>query len=240
MNAIAVTGITGRMGKSVIAILEPSDTTHVISIDRDCAIPASADVLIDFTLPDASINYARQCAALGVNMVIGTTGFTAEQLKQIDQFSRTIGICMAANFSIGVNLTFQLLKQAVAALADDPVDIEIIEAHHRNKVDAPSGTALAMGDVIAQTLNRNLDECAIYGRQGNSDIRDQQTIGFSAIRAGDIIGEHTVLFGMQGERIEITHKASTRDNFARGAVRAANWLLNKPAGKYSMQDVLNS
>jgi 4-hydroxy-tetrahydrodipicolinate reductase len=170
-------------------------------------------------------------------MVIGTTGFTAEQRAIIDRASRDIPIMLAPNMSVGVNLCLKLLEIAARVIGDN-TDIEIIEAHHRHKVDAPSGTALRMGEVVAAALGRDLKTCAVWGREGHTGERDPKSIGFSVIRAGDIVGEHTVMFADEGERVEITHNASSRMTFAKGAMRAATWLADKPAGHYEMQDVL--
>jgi 4-hydroxy-tetrahydrodipicolinate reductase len=170
-------------------------------------------------------------------MVIGTTGFTAAQKQQISEAAHQVPVVFAPNMSAGVNISLRLLQMAAMALGDD-VDIEIVEAHHRHKKDAPSGTALRMGEVIAEALGRNLDEVAVYAREGITGERDRKTIGFSSIRAGDVVGDHTVIFAGNGERLEITHKASSRMTFASGAVRAAIWLGNKPAGLYSIDDVL--
>ena len=194
------------------------------------------DVLIDFTEPEASLENLRICENNGKAMVLGTTGFSPEQLKSIREV-KEIPIVFAPNMSIGVNLCLRLLQQAAAVLGDS-VDIEITEAHHRHKKDAPSGTALKMGEVIAQQLGRDLQEVAVYGREGISEERDRTTIGFSTIRAGDIVGDHTVTFAAPGERVEITHKASSRMTFAAGALRAAKWLPQKRPGVYSMLDVL--
>ena len=170
-------------------------------------------------------------------MVIGTTGFTPDQQAQIDSAAARIPICKASNFSTGVNLCFKLLDMAARVLGDD-VDIEVYEAHHRHKIDAPSGTALSMGQVVADALGRDLDKVAVYGREGQTGARERDTIGFATVRAGDIVGDHTVMFAAEGERVEITHKASSRMSFARGAVRAAGWLASQGAGLYDMQDVL--
>ena len=170
-------------------------------------------------------------------MVIGTTGFDAVQLETIHQAARLVPLCMSSNFSTGVNLCLRLLDVAARALGDT-VDIEIIEAHHRHKVDAPSGTALSMGRVVADALGRDLDKVALYGREGHTGVRARETIGFATVRAGDVVGDHTVLFAADGERIEITHKASSRMAFGRGAVRAAGWLHGRAPGLYGMQDVL--
>lgn len=195
------------------------------------------DVMIDFTRPDASMGHIEICKALKKKIVIGTTGFTDEQKKSISKSAEKIPIVFAPNMSVGVNLSLKLLEMA-AKVMGDYTDIEIIEAHHRHKIDAPSGTALRMGEVVATALGRDLKECAIYGREGNTGERDQKTIGFSTIRAGDIVGEHTVMFADDGERLEITHKATSRMTFANGAVRAAVWLNAKEYGLFDMQDVL--
>lgn len=195
------------------------------------------DVAIDFTRPEATLEHLALCRAHGKRMVIGTTGFTAEQKAQIEAAAQDIAIMMAPNMSVGVNLCFKLLEIA-AKVMGDYTDIEVIEAHHRHKVDAPSGTALRMGEVVAQALGRDLADCAVYGREGITGARDRQSIGFATIRAGDIVGEHTVMFADEGERVEITHKASSRLTFAHGAVRAARWLMGKERGLFDMQDVL--
>ena len=177
------------------------------------------------------------CAAHGVAMVIGTTGFTPEEQAAIEQAAGRTPICKASNFSTGVNVCFKLLDMAARVLGDD-VDIEVYEAHHRHKIDAPSGTALSMGQVVADALGRDLSKVAVYGREGQTGARDRDTIGFATVRAGDIVGDHTVTFAADGERVEITHKASSRMSFARGAVRAAGWLASQKAGLYDMRDVL--
>ena len=196
-----------------------------------------ADVLIDFTRPEGTLHHLEICQRLGVNMVIGTTGFNAQQKAQLGAAAQNIGIVFAPNMSVGVNLTFKLLETAAKVLSHG-YDIEVIEAHHRHKVDAPSGTALGMGEVIAKTLGRDLAKCAVYGREGVTGERDPSTIGFATVRGGDIVGDHTVLFAGIGERIEITHKASSRATFALGALRAARFLKANRAGMYDMQDVL--
>ena len=195
------------------------------------------DVLIDFTVPAATAANVTLCAERGVAMVIGTTGFTPEQLLEIERAAGKTPVCKASNFSTGVNLCFQLLDMAARVLGDD-VDIEVYEAHHRHKIDAPSGTALSMGEVVASALGRDLQQVAVYGREGQTGARERETIGFATVRAGDIVGDHTVTFAAEGERVEITHKASSRMSFARGAVRAAGWLTDQGAGLYDMQDVL--
>lgn len=195
------------------------------------------DVLVDFTLPESTLSNAEICCEYSCPMVIGTTGFSKEQLSHLEKLSQRIAILIAPNMSLGVNLTLKLLEMAAKALGDD-VDVEIIEAHHRHKVDAPSGTALQMGQVIAETLGSDLDSRAVYGRQGRTGPRERGAIGFESIRGGDIVGEHTVMFASQGERLEITHKASSRMTFAGGAMRAASWIVGQPAGRYGMNDVL--
>jgi 4-hydroxy-tetrahydrodipicolinate reductase len=198
---------------------------------------AEADAVIDFTLPEATVTYAAACAEAGVPMVIGTTGFDTAQQAALEDAGRSVALMTAPNMSIGVNLTFKVLDMVARALGDD-YDVEVIEAHHRNKVDAPSGTALRMGEVVADALDRDLEANAVYGRQGRTGVRERDTIGFETIRAGDIVGEHTVMFAGAGERVEIAHKASSRQTFAGGAVRAAKWVTAQPAGLYDMQDVL--
>jgi len=188
-------------------------------------------------LPEATAHHLSLCRDAGVKLVIGTTGLNDEQWDHLRRVSEDIAVCIAPNYSIGVNLTFKMLAMAARVLGEDS-DIEVIEAHHRHKIDAPSGTALRMGEVVADALGRDLQQCAIYGRQGRTGERDRQTIGFETIRACDIVGEHTVLFAGEGERVEISHKATSRLNFARGAVRAAAWLADHPAGRFDMQDVL--
>ena len=264
MLNIAVTGAAGRMGRALIqacheaegcqltAALEHSGNsllgsdagelaglgkTGVVLVDRLTEVNEHFDTLIDFTRPEVTLANLEHCVAHGKNMVIGTTGFSEAQKQQITDAASRIGIVFAPNMSVGVNLCFKLLQLAAKVMGDD-VDIEIIEAHHRHKVDAPSGTAVRMGEVVAETLGRDLKQCAVYGREGITGERKRGTIGFETIRAGDIVGEHTVMFADIGERVEITHKASSRMTFANGAVRAANWLHNQPAGLYDMQDVL--
>ena len=264
MIAIAVAGASGRMGNHLVkaaVLAEQARLTVAVSrassgaVGKDAGdlagLPATGvkvtenlesslkafDVLIDFTRPEASLDYIELCRQAGKKIVIGTTGFTPEQKQVIQEASQSIPIVMAPNMSVGVNLSLKLLEMT-AKVMGDYTDIEVIEAHHRHKIDAPSGTALRMGEVVAEALGRDLKDCAIYGREGISAERDRKTIGFSTIRAGDIVGEHTVMFADEGERIEITHKASSRMTFASGAVRAAIWLADKPAGLYDMQDVL--
>ncbi len=206
---------------------------------RDRLDAATFDMLIDFTHPDATTNHIDFCTEHGKKMLIGTTGCDESLEQKIQAAGESIALVYAPNTSVGVNLCLELLRTAATVLGDS-VDIEVIEAHHRHKVDAPSGTALKMGQVIAEALDRNLEECAVYGREGQTGARDRKTIGFESIRAGDIVGEHTVLFAGEGERIEITHKASSRMTFARGAIRACRWLEQQSKGVFSMQDILKT
>ena len=260
---VAIAGCSGRMGRVLLeGVLQSDDLAihaaleHAASVQlgKDvgelvggaCGVKITADVvaalqgadvLIDFTRPEGTLYHLEICQRLGVNMVIGTTGFNAQQKAQLGAAAQHIGIVFAPNMSVGVNLTFKLLEMASRVLSHG-YDIEIIEAHHRHKVDAPSGTALGMGEVIAKTLGRDLSQCAVYGREGVTGERDPSTIGFATVRGGDIVGDHTVLFAGIGERIEITHKASSRATFALGALRAARFLQGNMAGMYDMQDVL--
>ena len=198
---------------------------------------ANASVLIDFTRPEGTLAHLEVCRALGVNAVIGTTGFSDAQKAKIAAAARDIAIVMAPNMSVGVNVTLKLLEMAARALSSG-YDIEVIEAHHRHKVDAPSGTALKMGEVIAEALGRDLKQCAVYAREGVTGERDPSTIGFSSIRGGDIVGDHTVLFAGTGERIEITHKSSSRATYAQGSLRAVRFLAGRSSGQFDMFDVL--
>ena len=264
MLRIAIAGAAGRMGRHLIeactqtpeaqfnAAIEHAD--HALA-GHDAGTVAGVgelgikimssldqvitdfDVLIEFTRPDATLEHLQQCAAVGKSMVIGTTGFSTEQKERISAAAKQIPIVFAPNMSIGVNLCLKLLEMAATVLGDR-VDIEIIEGHHRHKVDAPSGTALRMGEVVAEALGRDLAQCAVYGREGHTGERAREMIGFATVRAGDLVGEHTVMFADIGERVEITHKASSRMTFANGAVRAAQWLRTRPAGLYDMRDVL--
>ncbi len=194
-------------------------------------------VAIDFTQPENSLQSLQLCAAHGKAIVIGTTGFSEAQKKRIEEYAKRVPIVLAPNMSVGVSLTLTLLDTAARVLGDD-YDVEILEAHHRHKVDAPSGTALRMGEVVAAAKGRDLASCAVYAREGHTGARDGSTIGFATMRGGDIVGEHTVVFAGTGERIEITHRASNRATFARGALRAARWLSGRRPGLYGMQDVL--
>jgi len=262
MTKVAITGAAGRMGRSLIqacvdtpnvflaTALERlgssvigSDAGELAGINRldvpvvDQLDTEKFDVLIDFTSPEATLTHLNLCRATKKRMVIGTTGFSVEERTQIAVAAEEIAIVFAPNMSVGVNLTFKLIEIAAKILGDQ-MDVEIIEAHHRHKIDAPSGTALRMGEVVATALGRHLSECAVYGREGRTGERQRQTIGFETIRAGDIVGEHTVMFADIGERIEITHKASSRMTFANGAIRAAQWISQHQTGLFDMQDVL--
>jgi 4-hydroxy-tetrahydrodipicolinate reductase len=259
---IAIHGAAGRMGRALTqAAAAHSAVRLVAAIERAGAselgqdahqlagLPASGvllestlraeafDVLIDFTRPEASLAAVDACERAGKALVIGTTGFTTVQRVLIDTAARRVPICLSGNFSIGINLCQQLVAQAAQALGER-FDIEIVEAHHRAKIDAPSGTALMLGEAAARGSGRELKDVAVYERHGNTGARDARTIGFSAVRGGDVVGDHTVLFLGDGERIEITHRATNRMNFANGAVRAAAWLAGRRPGLYSMQDVL--
>jgi 4-hydroxy-tetrahydrodipicolinate reductase len=194
-------------------------------------------VLIDFTRPEGTLAHLAVCRELGVRAVIGTTGFSDAQKAEIAEHAKHVAVVMAPNMSVGVNVVLRLLDMAARAL-DEGYDIEIIEAHHRHKIDAPSGTALKMGEVVASALGRDLKDCAVYGREGVTGERDPSTIGFATVRGGDIIGDHTVLFAGTGERIEITHKSSSRVSYAQGSLRAARFLADKPQGLFGMDDVL--
>ena len=242
MMRIAVVGSSGRMGQAIMESINQSDkVTLGPSLDKGddlAAVTADFDVVIDFTRPEATLEYLDICQAANKAMVIGTTGFSDDQLQAINTAAQQMPIVFAPNMSVGVNLSLKLLEMAAKVIGND-ADIEIVEAHHRHKVDAPSGTALKMGEVVANALGRDLKTCAIYGREGIEEPRDRQTIGFSTVRGGDVVGEHTVSFFMEGERVEVTHKASSRMTFANGAVRAASWLDGKTPGLYTMQDVLD-
>ena len=197
----------------------------------------NSQVLIDFTRPEGTLQHLRMCRELGVAAVVGTTGFSDAEKAEIAEIAKSIAIVLAPNMSVGVNVTLKLLEMAAKALSTG-YDIEIVEAHHRHKVDAPSGTALRMGEVIAQALGRDLQECGVFAREGITGERDPSSIGFSTIRGGDIVGDHTVLFAGTGERIEITHKSSSRSTYAQGSLRAVRFLADKPHGLFNMFDVL--
>ena len=264
MLNIAVTGAAGRMGRALItacdhhndtrltAAIERAGNTLVGSDAGDLAglgplnvsvtdslndVVEAFDTLIDFTTPVSTLQNLETCVQHRKNIIIGTTGIDDAGKQAIRAAAESIGIVFAPNMSVGVNLCFKLLETAAGILSND-FDIEVIEAHHRHKVDAPSGTAIRMGEVVASALGRDLSDCAVYGREGITGARDPNTIGFDTIRGGDIVGDHTVLFAGEGERVEITHRASSRMTFANGAIRAAIWLQQQPTGLYDMQDVL--
>ena len=260
---IAVAGASGRMGQMLVKAVRAApdcrltgalDLSGSPALGSDAAAflgqhagvhitadltqgLAGADVLIDFTRPEGTMAHLQRCRALGVKLIIGTTGFSEPQKAEIAAAAQDIAMVMAPNMSVGVNVTLKLLELAAQALATG-YDIEIIEAHHRHKVDAPSGTALQMGEVIAGALGRNLKDCAVFAREGVTGERDPSSIGFATIRGGDIVGDHTVLFAGTGERIEISHKSSSRATYAQGSLRAARFLTNRPRGLFNMFDVL--
>jgi len=260
---VAIAGASGRMGQMLVEAVSNADDctlrgaldiagspglgldagafigkgTGVLITDDRAGALANSQVLIDFTRPEGTMQNLQACRERGIAMVIGTTGFSAEQKDVIAEAARDIGIVMSPNMSVGVNVTLKLLEMTAKALSVG-YDIEIIEAHHRHKVDAPSGTALKMGEVIAGALGRNLDDCAVYAREGITGERDPSSIGFATIRGGDIVGDHTVLFAGTGERIEITHKSSSRATYAQGSLRAVRFLVGRKAGLYDMFDVL--
>ena len=264
VTAVAVAGASGRMGQMLVdAIAQSSDCKLAGAIDvagspgigQDAATFAGrasgvliqsdiatglklSDVLIDFTRPEGTMAHLAVCRNMGVNLVIGTTGFSDAQKLEIAAAAKDIAIVMAPNMSVGVNVTLKLLEMAAKAL-NTGYDIEIVEAHHRHKVDAPSGTALKMGEVIADALGRDLKACAVYARVGHTGPREASTIGFSSVRGGDVVGDHNVMFLGDGERIEITHKSSSRVTYAQGSLRAAQFLAGKTTGLYDMFDVLN-
>jgi 4-hydroxy-tetrahydrodipicolinate reductase len=261
---VTVAGASGRMGQMLIEAIMASDDCRLAgaldiaaspALGQDAAAPLgkssgvlvtsdlhaglqSEGCLIDFTRPEGTLAHLQVCRELGVKAVIGTTGFTEAQKAEIAEIAKDIAIVMAPNMSVGVNVTLKLLQMAAQAMSTG-YDIEIIEAHHRHKVDAPSGTALKMGEVIADALGRDLKECAVYERYGHTGERDPSTIGFSTIRGGDIVGDHTVLFAGIGERIEVTHKSSSRSTYAQGSLRAVRYLATQQRGLFDMFDVLN-
>jgi 4-hydroxy-tetrahydrodipicolinate reductase len=238
---VAVAGASGRMGKMLVEAVEAAEDCKLhAALSRGADLHASlagADVFIDFTRPEATLANLAVCAELGVKAVVGTTGFDAAQKAELARFAERTAIVFAPNMSVGVNVVLKLLDLAARAM-NEGFDIEIVEAHHRNKVDAPSGTALQMGQVVADALARDLKACAVYGREGVTGVRDPSTIGFATVRGGDIIGDHTVLFAGTGERIEISHKASNRSIYAQGSLRAARYLAGKTTGLFGMNDVL--
>jgi 4-hydroxy-tetrahydrodipicolinate reductase len=242
MLKIAIAGERGRMGQMLVnAAKNDVNVTVTAAFNRGDDIAAaigSANVLIDFTRPEATLSHLAICAKLNVNAVIGTTGFSADEKAAIDEYAKKIAIVLAPNTSLGVNVTAKLVAVAAASLGM-AADIEIFEAHHKMKVDAPSGTALMLGEIAANARGQHLADVAVYDRHASHSAREQDSIGFSSLRAGDIIGEHTVFFALNGERIEITHKSQSRATYAEGAIRAAKFLQHKAPGLYSMQDVLN-
>ena len=261
---IAISGAGGKMGRALLRIVNGSQRfelsgavespkSHLVGIDAGKLISIDNvgievqpslknvtdrfDVLVDFSTPQATLENVRTCIDLGVPIVIGTTGFKKYDEEEIFISSKKIPICMAANYSAALNLCFELVERATQVLGDD-ADIEIIEAHHKEKVDAPSGTALALGKLIADGLGQDFGEIAEYGRHGNSGPREPNAIGFSVIRAGDIVGEHKVMFALDGESIEVSHRASSREAFSLGALRAARWIIGREPALYSMRDVI--
>jgi 4-hydroxy-tetrahydrodipicolinate reductase len=264
MIKVIVAGAAGRMGGRIIHMLEAAQGIDLAgafekaghpAVGKDIGevvglpgknikisgnfsdILAAGDVLIDFTHPEVSLELLKLAAPAGKAVVIGTTGFSAPQLAEIKNLSQKSRVVLAPNMSVGVNLMFKVVAD-IAQILSSGYDVEIVEAHHRLKKDAPSGTAMKLAQVIAQAMQRNLDEVAVYERRGMIGQRTDAEIGIQTVRAGDIVGEHTVMFGGIGERLEIIHRAHNRDNFARGAVRAAQWIVNQPQGLYDMQDVL--
>ena len=263
-HRIAVAGASGRMGHMLIEAITAADDCVLAGALDIAASPAlgtdasaflgrasgvaitadlaaglqGAQVLIDFTRPEGTLAHVKACRAQGVNLVIGTTGFSEAEKAEIAAAAQDIAIVLAPNMSVGVNVTLKLLEMAAKALSTG-YDIEIIEAHHRHKADAPSGTALRMGEVIADALGRDLKDCAVYAREGVTGERDPSCIGFATIRGGDIVGDHTVLFAGTGERIEISHKSSNRSGYAQGSLRAVRFLADKKSGLFNMFDVLN-
>lgn len=264
MHNLAIFGANGRMGRVLIEAINLNEHVNltaatvrknspwlgfdigemagigqlgVQATDNLQPLSDEIDVMIDFTLPTALAANLEWCIQAKKPIVIGTTGLNLEQKELLTEAAKQIPIVFAANYSVGVNLLLNLVRQA-ASVMGNTADIEIIEAHHRFKKDAPSGTAVAIGEAIADELGRDLSQCAVYGREGDTGERNQDTIGFATVRAGDVVGEHTALFADIGERLEITHKASSRLTFAKGAVSAAQWLSQKPAGLYSMEHVL--
>ena len=263
LRRVAVAGASGRMGRMLIEAIHNADDCRLAgALDRaESSVPGAdaaaflgaasgvqivsdlrtglkdAQVLIDFTRPEGTLAHLAMCRELGVQVVIGTTGFSEAQKAEIAEYAKDIAIVMAPNMSVGVNVTLKLLEMAAKALSTG-YDIEIVEAHHRHKVDAPSGTALKMGEVIAGALGRDLKDCAVYAREGVTGERDPSSIGFATIRGGDIVGDHTVLFAGTGERIEITHKSSSRATYAQGSLRAVRFLATQKSGLFDMFDVL--
>jgi 4-hydroxy-tetrahydrodipicolinate reductase len=264
VTRVGVVGAAGKMGKSLVAMIQESpdldlaaavdqpgqqaigrdagtvagiDDTGVFITDDLAQVVAEIDVLIDFTIAVATEKNMEICHNAGTRMVIGTTGLSENQIVRLDEISSSVPVVFASNYSIGVNATFQLVEMA-AGIFGDTVDVEIIESHHRHKVDAPSGTAISLGEHVATGLGRDLASVSQHGRQGLTGARDRETIGFHAVRGGEIVGEHTVMFIAAGERLEITHRGQSRANFAEGALRAAGWVVSQAKGRYDMLDVL--
>ncbi len=264
MQRLAITGAGGRMGRTLIELIHGADgltlgaaferpDSSLLGVDAgelvglgQIGVPVAADlaaaadrfdVLVDFSIPEATLALLPVLVQAGKKLVIGTTGFDAAGEAAIQAAAEEIAVLKAPNMSVGVNVVFKLIEIAASVLGDD-VDVEVIEAHHRHKIDAPSGTAVRMGEILARALGRDLEKDAIYGREGTTGPRERSTIGFATVRGGDIVGDHTVLYAGAGERIEITHRAQSRANFAQGALRAARFLADKPNGLFDMQDVL--
>ena len=261
---VAIVGANGRMGRALVQAIHDHPQCRLsgalehdqspalgmdagftlgletgVEITHDAVkVLSQSDVLIDFSRPESTLNYLTACEKLSINMIIGTTGFDEAGKARIAEAAKKIGIVFAANYSVGVNLTFALIHKAAQVL-NDGFDIEVIEAHHRHKVDAPSGTALRMGEVLADAIGKDLKDVGVFAREGITGPREAGSIGFATVRGGDIVGDHTVMFAADGERVEVTHKASSRATFANGAVRAAAWLRNQPVALYDMQDVLD-
>ena len=263
LHRVCIAGASGRMGRTLIEAVQQADDCILsaaldlagspalgldasgfmgqasgVAIASDLDAMAGSQYLIDFTRPEGTMEHLRACVRHGVKLIIGTTGFSDEQKAEIAEAAKTISIVMAPNMSVGVNVVLKLLDMAARALAEG-YDIEIVEAHHRHKVDAPSGTALKMGEVIADALGRDLKDCAVYERYGHTGERDPSSIGFATVRGGDVVGDHNVMFLGTGDRIEITHKSSSRATYAQGSLRAARFLADKPSGLYDMFDVLS-
>jgi 4-hydroxy-tetrahydrodipicolinate reductase len=252
---LAIAGAGGRMGRALIeAVLADRELALAAALDAagspalgqpagglkigaDLGALAGADALVDFTRPEGTLIHLEACLKFGKPMVIGTTGFSAAQKSRVEDAARRIPIVLSPNFAIGVNVVFRLAQTAAAALGDE-YDVEIVEAHHRHKVDAPSGTALKLGELVAGALGRDLGKVATHGRSGDTGERLAHGIGFHAIRGGDIIGEHTVIFAGAGERVEVTVRSQSRMTYAAGALRAAKWLRGRAPGLYDMFDVL--
>jgi 4-hydroxy-tetrahydrodipicolinate reductase len=264
MIKIAVNGAAGRMGGRIITAIKETEGLELAgalemaghpALGQDAGLLAGcgalgvaitdshetalrqAEVLIDFTFPEVSLKNLEVCARLGKKMVIGSTGFTPEQRSQVEDFARRIPVVLAPNMSVGVNACFKILKEAARILGEG-FDVEIVELHHNQKKDAPSGTAVRMGEIVAEALGRDYNQSAVFHREGMCGARGKEEIGMQTVRGGDIVGEHTVYFIGMGERIEITHRAMSRDMFARGALRAAGWIADQQPGLYDMQDIL--